>query len=192
MFVDGKGFNHSVKFCMPFFDSLSIGYIITLPIDIYVKLDENKNPHIVSRDMTPVTPLLRSNTSDGVPVFEKNNGCEFVWKFGASFSIPKGYSMLITHPLNRYDLPFTTYSGVVDGDMIMQPFGNVPFTLNQDFEGIIKQGTPIAQIIPFLQQNWNSVKVDGYAALGDQNNVRSSAVISGWYKKTFWTKKKYD
>jgi hypothetical protein len=192
IYNESKGFGHTVKQCIPFLDSLSIGYMITLPIDIYVKLDENKNPTIFSKDQTGLTPVLRSSISGGVPVFEKNNGSEFVWRTGVAFSVPKGYSMLITHPINRYDLPFITYSGVIDGGFITQPFGNMPFTINENFEGIIKQGTPIAQIIPFLQQDWDSIKIKGYAEMGNSNQIRSTSVISGWYKKTFWIKKKYN
>ena len=61
---------------------------------------------------------------------------------------------MITHPLNRNDLPFITISGIVDGNFAISADGNVPFYIKNNFEGIIPQGTPIAQLIPFYRQNW--------------------------------------
>jgi hypothetical protein len=53
-------------------------------------------------------------------------------------------------------------------------------------------GTPIIQIIPFRQENWISKIKIGLFKKGQLNFDRSGSVISGWYKKTFWTRKKYD
>ena len=39
MFEVGKGFNITVKHCMPFLDSLTTGYMIVLSNDLYVKQD---------------------------------------------------------------------------------------------------------------------------------------------------------
>jgi len=183
--------NHTLKMCVPFLDALTVGYMVTLPMDVYVELDENKNPNIFSRDKTGFVPVSRSKTGMDNPILEKNNPQEFVWRFGVCFSIPTGYSMLITHPLNRNDLPFTTYSGIVDGGFVMQPDGNIPFNLKQDFQGIIKKGTPIAQIIPFLQQNWKSTEEQELRQKSYLHHLDSFSMIFGWYKKTFWVKKNY-
>jgi hypothetical protein len=111
------------------------------------------------------------------------------WKLNVSFVVPDGYSMLIMHPLNRHDLPFTTISGVIDGGFVSPPSGQVPFFIKKNFEGVIKQGTPIIQIIPFLQQNWDSEIENGLTEKGYQN--KHAHKIYGWYKDTFWKKKKY-
>jgi hypothetical protein len=100
--------------------------------------------------------------------------------------------MLFTHPINRYDLPFITLSGIVDGGFVMNQNGNIPFYVKTDFEGVIPMGTPIAQLIPFRQENWSSKTTQGLTKIGQENVKRAGSVISGWYKKTFWTKKKYD
>jgi hypothetical protein len=99
---------------------------------------------------------------------------------------------LFTHPLNRHDLPFTTLSAIIDGGLIMSGNGDVPFYIKKNFEGIIPQGTPIAQVIPFRQENWQSKKTKGLFKKGEQHYNKSSSLIFGWYKKTFWTRKKYD
>jgi hypothetical protein len=74
----------------------------------------------------------------------------------------------------------------------MYPTGNVPFYIKKGFEGIIPQGTPIAQLIPFRQENWSSKKTKGLVFLSNQDKSKSLSLINGWYKKTFWTRKKYD
>jgi hypothetical protein len=100
--------------------------------------------------------------------------------------------MLFTHPLNRHDLPFTTLSGIVDGGLVMNPRGQIPFFVKEGFEGIIPQGTPIIQLIPYRQENWIHRKTKGMLNKSNEHNLKTSSLIYGWYKKTFWTRKKYD
>jgi hypothetical protein len=99
---------------------------------------------------------------------------------------------LATHPLNRHDLPFITLTGIIDGGVVMQSRGNFPFYIKEGFEGIIPKGTPIIQLIPFRQENWKSKKRVGLIEEGKKHNFLASSVISDWYKKTFWIRKKYD
>jgi len=74
----------------------------------------------------------------------------------------------------------------------MNSHGNLPFYIKDGFEGIIHKGTPIAQIIPFRQENWKSIKSVGLVEEGERHGKASASLILGWYKKTFWTRKKYD
>ena len=61
----------------------------------------------------------------GTPLFDAD---QFVLKFNNFWTIetPPGYSMLITHPFNRPDLPFTTLTGLVDCDRYSETFINFP------------------------------------------------------------------
>ena len=185
------GFHNSVKHCMPFFDSLSIGYLITLPYDLYVTVEQD-HPVIAWPQKVKNPPHLRTSIVDYSLVPENHFLLEFTWDLSVSFNVPKGYSMLITHPLNRNDLPFTTVSGVIDGGHTIYPHGNFPFYLKKGFEGIIKQGTPVAQIIPFYQEGWKLKNKKGLVEIALRNSEKSGLIIYGWYKKTFWTRKKYD
>jgi hypothetical protein len=191
MFNKQRGFTPTVKQCLPFLDSLTLGYLITLPYDIFVKNDDGV-PLITWTEGVKNPPRSRPITAHEKIVPAGHSSLEFTWNYCVSYVVPKGYSILFTHPINRHDLPFTTISGVIDGDMTMSAHGNVPFYIKQNFEGIIEQGTPIAQLIPFRQENWKSVKTKGLCEVGDMNNSASTALIRGWYKKTFWTRKKYD
>jgi hypothetical protein len=190
MFEIGKGFNITIKHCMPFLDSLTTGYMIVLSNDLYVKQD-NGAPYI-TWNSTDFPPTARQAPASLNLVPTGHHPIEFVWQSGVSSTIPIGYSMLFTHPLNRHDLPFTTLSGIVDGGLVMNPRGQIPFFIKEGFEGIIPQGTPIMQLIPYRQENWIHKKTKGLLKKSNEHGKKTSSLIYGWYKKTFWTRKKYD
>jgi hypothetical protein len=104
---------------------------------------------------------------------------------------PPGYSSLITHPLNRHDLPFITLSGLVDTDMTMAR-GNLPFFLKEGFEGVIPAGTPMFQIIPFKRENWQMEEDKSIMKIGLENEFLTKKSVYGWYKNNKWNKKLYE
>jgi hypothetical protein len=178
------------KRCMPFLDSLTVGYIAELWCDLTVRRTDKgrpvffwdgENAQVEERGLAP---------SAGIPTPTGSDINRFAWKTPYYLQTPPGYSVLITHPLNRFDLPFTTLSGVVDSENVMYN-GNVPFFLKNDFEGKILKGTPIYQIIPFKRENWTAFEdvklIDG----GNKNKEASASFAPGWYKKIVWKKKEY-
>ena len=185
-----KGISQTVKQCVPFLDSLTSGYMVALPNDLYV-INDNGVP-LITWKYADFPPQLRGTPADLNLVPSGHYPLEFTWQSAIAMTIPLGYSMLFTHPLNRYDLPFTTLSGIVDGGLILNPRGKIPFYIKDGFEGIIPQGTPILQIIPFTQKNWVSKNTKGLLDKSTIHNNKGLSVMSGWYKKTFWTRKKYD
>jgi hypothetical protein len=192
IFNDESGtFNLTIKHCMPFLDSLTIGYMITLPYDLLVK-KENGDPYLVWPIGVDHPPRLRNEPAALEIVPSNHYPIEYTWNPCVTYKFPKGYSALFTHPLNRNDLPFTTLSGIIDGGYSAYSHGNIPFYLKKDFEGVIPQGTPIAQLIPFRQENWKLKKKNGLLKVGDQNNTLSGSVIRNWYKNTFWIQKRYE
>jgi hypothetical protein len=83
----------------------------------------------------------------------------FLIKFHNLWTIqaPEGYALLVTHPVNRCDLPFTTLTGLVDCDRYYDNWIHFPAQWHNDrFEGVLKRGTPIAQIIPVRRDTWTS------------------------------------
>jgi hypothetical protein len=192
MFTIERGFEPSLKHCMPFLDTLTTGYVITLPFDLYIK-NNNGEPYISWKDgFNEYAPSWRPSVSDLKLV---PSGCfpiEYTWKPNCSFKIPKKYTIFVTHPINRHDLPFVTLSGMIDGGFALQHDGSLPFFVKKDFEGIIPKGTPIAQLIPFLNQNWLSKNKKNLIKESKITKMMSGSVFFGWYKKTFWVRKKYD
>jgi len=180
------------KQCSPFLDALTNGYVFSLTQDIEVTINDNGFPFIMWRTdiLEPVTWHENSHW-DGLKYPE--NCHEFVYKWENYFAIktPRGYSTLFTHPHNRYDLPFYTISGIVDTDKYEGPV-HFPFFLKKDFVGIIKAGTPLAQITFIKREKWfRSIKK--YNA----ENIKKSkfnffSTIERSYKNNIWQKKEYN
>ena len=179
------------KLCSSFSDSFISGYMIPLPVDIAVEQTEN-GPIISWRNNYDQFVELRdSSWNPDLPAPEGYSPLHFAWKTKHMFEIPKGYSALITHPLNRYELPFITLSGIVDGHFVLYN-GSIPVYFSNKFEGVISAGTPIMQIILFKTENWKSVEDASIIEKGNLLNKKSSNAAFGWYKKNIWKKKIYD
>ena len=180
----------NIKHCVPFLDALTVGYSMVTPYDLYVTQRET-GPWIAWGIGTEGAVKTRENSSaPTLPIPVGHSNTPFVWHIKGALQIPKGYSALFTHPLNQHDLPFTTLSGVVDD--ILMPDGNIPFFLKEGFEGLISQGTPVLQIIPFKRENWDSQISKGLFAQGQINTKRYLSTFKGGYKMTGWKQKRYN
>jgi hypothetical protein len=189
-YPDG-GVNSTIKACMPFLQALTTGYMLTTPVDLIVKHVDG-GPFITWKTVAESTVSSRDpGDHDLVPTPIGHFDANFVWRIPTSFRVPVGYSLLFTHPFNRFDLPFTTLTGVVDGGFTMPLGANIPFFLKNNFEGIIPVGTPYAQILPFKNTDWKSEKTPELEAETEKARIGSSSRIQGWYKHTFWNKKEY-
>lgn len=190
---DSHPTSQTLKRCVPFLDGLTTGYIAELWCDILVetKPDGSKTfswhtPELIPIEQRPMDSTMLLPTPAG------HSQQRLTWLIPYFMKTPKGYSSLITHPLNRFDLPFTTMSAVVDTDGIMHT-GRLPFFIDNNFEGIIKKGTPIYQIIPFKREDWLSKEDnDQLVKEGRKNHRISTLSFSGWYKKNKWVKKNYN
>jgi len=183
--------DHTFKMCSVFADTFISGYMIPLSVDLLVEksgmgpIFSWSNPgetYVVTRD---------PDNNKNLPIPNGYSKIQFAWHIKHMIKIPKGYSALITHPFNRFDLPFITLGGIVDGEFVM-PNGHIPFMINESFEGLIPAETPIAQILLFKRENWESKKDNNIIVEGNINIKRSNNSAFGWYKKNFWQKKKYD
>lgn len=183
------GSDVSTKLCMPFLDSMMSGYMLVLPEDVTVEVLPDGKPKI-SWDSSAPTVDTRprvdmAQPSDCYPI-------HFGWRTNWYYETPPGYSLMFTHPLNRYDLPFYGLSGIVDSDIWGLPVF-LPFFLKKDFNGIIKKGTPIYQVIPIKRDEWEmnvDYSEDSFWKHKEMEESRRSH-ITAHYKKTTWQKKKY-
>lgn len=185
--------NLSMKMCMPFLDSLTSGYIAVTWCDILVTRTElglKLDWRVADSIPQPITERPK-NVAETLPIPAGHANQHFAWHNIYQIKLPKGYSLILTHPLNRFDLPFTTLSGVVDADYGMQQ-GNVPFFIKENFEGIIPAGTPMFQIIPFKRENWTSSKNDDLNNLDKYHEFNNLKKMYGYYKDKFWNRKSYD
>ena len=178
--------SETIKTCMPFLDAMTSGYQIVLAADVQFY---NGEPQEISK-LQIVTAHQQSQIGD-FPIPEEYSKQPLKWNNFYVVQTPKGYSSLITHPINRPDLPFYTLSGVVDTDSFPAPV-NFPFFVRKDFNGIIAEGTPIAQVIPFKRQDWKADiedKEDAEIPVSFLNNFMNPPF--NFYKRKFWKRKKY-
>lgn len=181
--------NQTIKMCMPFLDALSMGYIQETWCDIYFEKRNGETFFYYPSGPKPIGQRLES-------VFPHISGydrCHYLWHPSWTPQLPLGYSAIITHPFNRFDLPFLTLTGIVDADVFTHshPESNIPFLLKDDFEGMIKKGTPMYQIIPFKRENWKSEKNEFNENLQLSVISKVRQYFFNGYKKVFWNKKEY-
>ena len=188
--VKNKFGNHGLKLCVPFLDALTAGYTARLWTDVHIIKDNKGRTSITWEDN--IDPILRRETvNKTIPIPIGCSNQHMAWSYSFHMQLPKGYSAILTHPINRYDLPFMTLTGFVDADYT-QPRGEYPFFIKEDFEGVIEKGTPIFQIIPFKRENWSMQIDDSIIEVGLKNEFLTGKHLFGWYKKNKWKKKIYE
>jgi hypothetical protein len=186
---DGNGStNATAKRCMPVFDAITSGYIITTPADVYISQREGEPYYEWS-----TLGLIQFHPVEQAPEHPNRNGHVAYPKWINPWAIktPKGYSTLFVQPMHR-ESPFTILPGVVDTDTYTAPV-NFPFVLNdKTFEGIIPKGTPIAQVIPFKREQWE-MKNGGQNEFVEINKVTSKLQTKFFdrYKTMFRVNKEY-
>ena len=150
----------TVKRCPPFLDAMTHGFLFPLICDLKIENGE------ISWDNDALPPggslaFARAPIAfhgphqvSGTPLFEPDR---FLIKFHNLWTIhaPDGYAVLFTHPFNRFDLPFTTLTGLVDCDRYRDSWIHFPARWNDvNFSGVLPKGTPVAQCIPVKRGDW--------------------------------------
>ena len=201
-----------LKTCVPFLDILLSGYAITTLEDIRISKEagtiwiedgiykdgkfepyKKRTVHNHSLEGVQISSNFinerKSDTGSTIPRPPGHLQNHFVWFGKWGWKVPRGYSVLVTHPFNRFDLPFTTTSGLIDSDGWVTA-GNIPFFLREGFEGIIEKNTPVAQLFPYKRENWE---------MGISKILESRATIDspdrskiGYYKNKYWNRKTYN
>lgn len=188
---DSKKLNF--KHCMPFTDAFLTGYMIETPIDISVeKVAGSKHPRISFDQGTQVLSVRDEKNVGDIKIPEYCYDLHFIFRHTMHAKTPKGYSLLMTHPLNRLDLPFVALSGVVDCDVETLRPGSYPVFLRKDFEGIIPKGTPIIQVIPIKRESWSSSIDKSLLKTWPKAIYEMTSVFTGWYKNSGWFRKEYN
>jgi hypothetical protein len=179
----------TIKNCMPVFDSMTAGYILKTPCDVYVSQVDGKI------DLNPsMRQLIEAHSIAQAHKHPARNKADF-YKFINSWGIktPKGYSCLFLPPAHNPNPWFEIFPGLVDTDEYTAPV-NFPFVLKDlNFEGIIPAGTPMVQIIPFKRERWSWVKGNEQEIeeAGEQDRELATRYFHR-YKNLFWTKKEWN
>jgi len=178
--------DRTIKRCPPFLEAMTAGYIIPLPCDCRFALDssgeftaQSEHPVVDSHDFTQY---------QGAP-FEKM----LVVKFRNLWMVrtPPGYSCLFTAPFNRFEIPFTALSGIVETDTYYNEV-NIPVLCHMNINSSItlRAGTPIIQVIPFQREAWESQfgAYDNKEREDAAHELRDNVHV---YRERYWRKHTY-
>lgn len=182
----------TVKQCPPFLDAMRTGILFPLACDLTVRdgvfeWDWDLPMHPVARMTRSPVGFHVPEQAAGVPGIDET---AFAVKFNNfwTVSLPEGWSMLFTHPVNRMDLPFRALTGLVDCDTWSDGFVHFPaLWTDPDFEGVLPAGTPVAQGFPVHR---DTLQLD-IAPMDDDGLSRHVAVQDGLqdepglYRKAF-------
>lgn len=143
----------TVRACSPYFDAMTAGFIIPMPVDVRVIVDEDGVRYFYAHN-----GVAADGQSDANPVWVSHHhreqtspalGGRVVLKFISPYYVKtrKGYGSLFLPALNR-DLPYRAVSGLVNTSTYHSRI-NIVVTWEAgagDYE--LKQGTPLAQVVP--------------------------------------------
>jgi hypothetical protein len=183
-----------LKKCMPYMDTMVSGYAVLTPYDIFVKKKEDGTLDITWNAPDNITEFVQERPMElgsTMPRPAGHHPNHLIWSGVWGFKTPRKYSALLTHPLNRFDLPFTTTSGIIDSDK-WHASGNVPFFLKEDFVGTIPAGTPIFQIVPIKRASWKMIQNDTGLQYTDAHHGFLARQKETSYKKIMWERKEFN
>jgi hypothetical protein len=187
-----SGAIRTLKHCPPFLDAMRTGFLMPLVADIRVA-DGTFNwdwaPPATTLGRTTRSPLSFHHTEQatGTPLHDPER---LFLKFNNFWTIElePGWSLLVTHPINRADLPFQTITGLVDADLFKDGLIQFPARwLDADYEGVLARGTPVAHCIPVRRQALELVfePLEGEAATRFAEIKDALAAEAGVYRKRF-------
>ena len=189
--LEGSGPAQSIKKCLPVFDAITAGYIISTIADIWVEQRDGQ-PYYMWKsnkiiDFHPIEQVKEHPSKPPLPhsVVPK-------WLNPFMITTPKGWSCIIISPMHNPNGIFTALPAVVDTDKHNTPV-NFPFTLdNPNFEGLIPAGTPIVQVIPFKREKWK-MKIGQEKEKFEANKYLASIsrIWFDYYKNNARTLKEY-
>jgi hypothetical protein len=190
-----KGKIPTWKACPAILDILTTGYSLVTPCDIEFFLDGAGQIDVKIEDpmykdfATRRTPMPQFRHPEGYYNYH------FAWMPDWAVKVPDGYSVLYVAPFNRYDLPIMTVSGIIDNDKVNLP-GSFPFFVQKGWTGVLPAGTPYAQLLPFLREDWKSEITVPTASEMMNHNIENSKKYrvpdGGVYQKEVWTKRFYE
>ena len=187
----------TVKQCPPFVDAMAFGFLMPLPCDLHYgkgvfdwRWDDLPPGLPRHTPRAPVSFHVNAQVLE-TPLFEEDRLLIKFQNFW-TMEVDAGYSLLICHPINRPDLPFRALTGLVDADRYKDNYVHFPAAwVDDDFEGTVPRGTPVAQCIPVPRQGF---ELD-FQQLDDAAEARLATVQEeifqpgGSYRQRFREKK---
>lgn len=147
----------TVKKCLPVLDAMCAGYMIPIQADVHV---------VSNHDLT----ILKATCSDEIKSVEYHDIRQLGGNTSPTYPSPPlkfinhwviktkpGWSCLFIPPVSTFTSDFTCMAGLVDTDRYVKEV-NFPAAWNTpNFDGLIRAGTPMVQVIPFKRGCADSV-----------------------------------
>tara|TARA_R100000353_G_scaffold20274_1_gene18383 strand:+ start:15776 stop:16477 length:702 start_codon:yes stop_codon:yes gene_type:complete len=201
LFIDAEA-NPTVKRCVPFLDALTSGYIIPHPTDVEMYYNKDKGDilfTVAAQEFHQFSDLIGVKEHEKFQIspelMHPRRTIDAVFKFVNPWTIitPPGYSCIFITPANHV-LPYDLITGIVDTDTYPETV-NFPFywTKSVDQRTLIKEGSPMAMVIPFKRESWK-MKTEECKLTIEQRSKRKLSffnLIADNYKRKFWNKKSF-
>ena len=179
----------TLKTCPSIFDIMTEGYIIPLWLDLKIKnyngvfeWDNNGVDEITIETFGP-------SAVDGMPLNDSTQNTVFKFVNPWNIITPPGWSVYITQPWYHRNLDFEILPGIIETDSYHQ--SNLPFIYKSVGDAFYKQGTPLAQVIPFKRKETLNLVVEEMDKLDMKYYTNSRAAertqVKGYYR---WLTKK--
>jgi hypothetical protein len=194
---ESRDANLTVKKCLPFFDSLSMGYFLRMPVDLYINTKNGKSECNIPEEFLKIkNRIIGWHTSDHISHYPANFDIYLKDLFRINpmwmTRTPPGYSTLFMSPMHQEYSPLKAIEAVVDTDKFLTD-GLNSFFLEKNFEGVIKQGTPILQAIPFKRESWEMViDLNHDPEEIYTQNKRGDLLYPNAYRSMAWEKKNFN
>lgn len=186
----------TVKRCVPFKDAMDMGYIIPLWVDINVVNDGQVVSFSYHKEV--INPMFSDHNPRQIPncPISKTTYGNQPMKFTNPWVIKTrpGWSCLFIQPINHFDNKLQIITGVVDTDKYLSKI-HFPFVwMDREFNGLIPQGTPLVQVIPFKRTECTHDVV----AISDEDMKKDSNIqtkigtsFKNVYRLNWWEQKRY-
>ena len=184
----------TIKKCAAIFDSMSIGYYLLAPSDISIdatgEVVKIEIPAGIAHMVKEFISRHSNEQIDNYPIDDSYH--KDVIRIHPQWVVKtkRGFSCLFINPMNYSNNSILAIPGVIDTDSYLSD-GFLSFFIKKGFKGIIPQGTPLIQVIPFKRQNWiHSILLDGSDIIKKQRLAIRSTYQNG-YKNKFWFRKNF-
>jgi hypothetical protein len=198
-YVDGlsrdKGeYALTVKKCQAVFDAMTFGYYLKIPMDIFIDATGDK---VVFKLSTPELDgqLLTHHIKEQILHYPVPDGYhDDVIRIHPMWiaETPPGFSCLFIQPMHSDNSPLFAIPGVIDTDRYPSD-GYLSFFVKKGFSGLIKQGTPMVQVIPFQRNDWEANYLEDENSDDIIKVITTSVrtVFENAYRVKFWSKKTF-
>src|SRR5688500_12109303 len=171
------------KRCPPFLAAMTSGYIIPAPADATIVLSDTGE--ISARGTLNYLSTHFPAQVKGAPF-----GNARIVKFENPWIIvtPPDYVCLITAPINRFEIPFTALTGIVEtGSYYREIHRPMACEMKPGQTYKLQRGAPMIQVIPMKREAWAS----RVGPVDERRRAEQQAMIEAnphMYKDEFWRK----